>query len=128
MWYRLIPEKPISLLLWHHLLARLPIYGSFISVFCMVFFFLLTITVHSGPSVRIYLRCSVRGQSAHDLFFIFSTFSDIRSSFNFFSDPFSICLLIFLFFLLFLSSVSLLGWGSALVPSTLAGILINDCY
>ena len=128
MWYRLIPEKPISLLLWYHLLARLPIYGSFISVFCMAFFFLLTITVHFGSSVWIYLRCSVRGQSAHDLFFIFSTFSDICSSFNFFSDPFSICLLIFLFFLLFLSSVSLLGWGSALVPSTLAGILINDCY
>ena len=32
------------------------------------------------------------------------------------------------FFLLSISFVILLGWSSALVPSNLAGILINDYY
>ena len=83
----------------------------------MFFLLLLAIRVHSQSSVWIDLSWSARGQSAHDLFFLCSSFCDICSSFHALS----------LFFLLFVSSVFLLGWGSALVPSGLASILINDC-
>ena len=51
----------------------------------------------------------------HDLSFFSSFFSDICSSFDVF----------FLFFPLFISSVFLLVWGSALFPLGLAGVLMG---
>ena len=49
---------------------------------------------------------------------ICSSFSDICYLFDVFS----------LFFLLFISSVFLLGWSSTLAPSKLVAILINNYY
>ena len=101
-------------------LVKLPIYKSSISGLCMSFLLLLTIKVHSNSSAWIHLWWSIKEQSAHDFFFLFSvgsSFSDFCSSFDVFS----------LFFLSFMSSVFLLGWSSVLVSSKLAGILIN-CY
>ena len=99
-------------------LAKLPIYKSSITGLFMFFLLLLTVRVHSESFVWIDFWWSVRGQSAHDLLCFFSSFSDICSSFDELA----------LFFLLFISSVFLLGWSTALALSKLAGILINDYY
>ena len=98
-------------------LVKLPMYNSSISDLCMFFLLLLTISVHSQSSVWIDFWWPARRQSAPDFFFL----SSVCSSFSLF-EVFS------LFFLLFISSIFFLGWDSALVPSRLEGILINDYY
>ena len=87
----------------------------------MFFLLYLTIRVHSESSVWINFWWSLRGQSSHDLFFLYSvcsSFFDICFSFNGF----------YLFFRLSISSAFLLDWGSALVPSRFAGISIKEYF
>ena len=70
------------------LLVRLQMYIYFISGLCMFFLLLLTIRVHSESSVWVDFWYSLRGQSSHDLFFLYSVSSSffyICSSFNIFS-------------------------------------------
>ena len=87
----------------------------------MFFLLLLTIRVHSESSIWIDLWWSVREHSNHDLFFLCSVcYSSL--------DICSLFEVSFLYFLLFMSPVFLLGWSSALVPSKLTGILINDYH
>ena len=95
-------------------LVELPMYRSSISGLCMFFILLLTVRVHSESSFWIDFWWSVRAQSAHGLFFFVLLFLIVLHVAYF---PY--------FFLLFISSVFLLGLGSALMQSELAVILTN---